>query len=537
MGKRFNITGVCTPDRDYMVDIKDRLETIRNMIDRGDYFTISRARQYGKTTTFRALEQYLAGDYLVVGIDFQLFSQDVFADENKFAVSFITYFLSVIKRLEKKRVILFSEETKECLKELTCLVGQSSLSLFTLFDSLSDFCSSMALPVVLLIDEVDSATDNQVFLDFLAQLRGYYLRRDMVTTFQSVILAGVYDIRNLKRKLRPEDESRTNSPWNIAVDFNVDMNFSVDGIAGMLAEYESDKRTGMNIDELAELLYQETGGYPFLVCRICKKLDEELVGSEGIETLSDAWTRKGFLMAERELLSERNTLFDSLWHQVEEYPRLREKLMDILFTGSDYPYNIYLPEIEIGVLLGLLKKNQHNNVVIANRIFETWLYNLFLSTEDMESLEIYQNSMMEKSSYIIQGHLNMRLILERFVLHFTDLYCERDQKFVEEQGRKLFLLYLRPILNGTGNYYIEAQTRDKKRTDVIIDYRGEQFIIEMKIWHGQEYHEKGEKQLSEYLDSYHLKKGYMISFCFNKKKEVGVKEVLIGDKVLVEALV
>lgn len=109
MGKRFNITGVCTPDRDYMVDIKDRLETIRNMIDRGDYFTISRARQYGKTTTFRALEQYLAGDYLVVGIDFQLFSQDVFADENKFAVSFITYFLSVIKRLEKKRVILFNE--------------------------------------------------------------------------------------------------------------------------------------------------------------------------------------------------------------------------------------------------------------------------------------------------------------------------------------------------------------------------------------------------------------------------------------------
>ena len=109
-----------------------------------------------------------------------------------------------------------------------------------------------------------------------------------------------------------------------SVDFNVDMNFSVDGIAGMLAEYESDKCTGMDIDELAEWLYQETSGYPFLVCRICKKLDEELVGSEEIGTLSDAWTKKGFLMAERELLSERNTLFDSLWHQVEEYPSLRE---------------------------------------------------------------------------------------------------------------------------------------------------------------------------------------------------------------------
>ena len=43
------------------------------------------------------------------------------------------------------------------------------------------------------------------------------------------------------------------------------------------------------------------------------------------------------------------------------------------------------------------------------------------------------------------------------------------------------MLYLRPIINGTGNYYIEARTRDLCRTDVIVDYNGEQYIIEMKI--------------------------------------------------------
>ena len=31
------------------------------------------------------------------------------------------------------------------------------------------------------------------------------------------------------------------------------------------------------------------------------------------------------------------------------------------------------------------------------------------------------------------------------------------------------------------NYYIEAQTRSLGRTDVVVDYQGEQFIIEMKI--------------------------------------------------------
>mgnify|MGYP000802982000 CR=1 FL=1 len=102
---------------------------------------------------------------------------------------------------------------------------------------------------------------------------------------------------------------------------------------------------------------------------------------------------------------------------------------------------------------------------------------------------------------------------------------------------KYFLLYLRPIINGTGNYYIEAETREQKRTDVVVDYRGEQYIIEMKIWHGQEYNTRGEKQLAEYLDAYHVNQGYMISFNFNQNKEIGVHEILIDDKKIIEAVV
>ena len=76
-----------------------------------------------------------------------------------------------------------------------------------------------------------------------------------------------------------------------------------------------------------------------------------------------------------------------------------------------------------------------------------------------------------------------------------------------------------------------------ERTDVIVDYGGEQFVIELKIWRGNAYNERGEKQLTDYLDYYHLKKGYMLSFNFNKKKEIGVKELVLGDKLLVEAVV
>ena len=133
--------------------------------------------------------------------------------------------------------------------------------------------------------------------------------------------------------------------------------------------------------------------------------------------------------------------------------------------------------------------------------------------------------------------LDMELVLKKFVEYFDEIYNEKDVNFIEKYGRKFFLLYLKPIINGTGNYYLEAQTRDARRTDVIVDYRGEQFIIELKIWHGNEYNERGEEQPSEYLDYYHKDTGYMLSFNFNKNKEIGVKEIKLGNKTIVEAVV
>ena len=76
-----------------------------------------------------------------------------------------------------------------------------------------------------------------------------------------------------------------------------------------------------------------------------------------------------------------------------------------------------------------------------------------------------------------------------------------------------------------------------ERTDVIVDYRGEQFVLELKLWRGNAYNERGEGQLLAYLDHYHLNKGYMVSYNFNKKKKIGVIKLAFGEKVLVEAIV
>lgn len=70
-----------------------------------------------------------------------------------------------------------------------------------------------------------------------------------------------------------------------------------------------------------------------------------------------------------------------------------------------------------------------------------------------------------------------------------------------------------------------------------MDYHGEQFIIELKVWRGNAYHERGENQLSDFLDYFHLNTGYMLSYNFNVNKEIGIREIQLGNRVLIEAVV
>lgn len=534
MNKKFNVAGLCVPQKHYMIDLNDRLIQIREMVAEGAYFTINRARQYGKTTMLHALTSFLKSEYLVVSMDFQKLGAAKFENENIFSLTFASYFLEEIS-MEISRSSAWENECNQI--QTLCRQKDSSYTLYELFKNINKICSVSSKPVVLMVDEVDSAANNQVFLDFLAQLRNYYLEREAkgTVTFQSVILAGVYDVKSLKSKIRPRDEQKTNSPWNIAADFDIDMSFSSQDISGMLKSYESDHHTGMNIPQIADLLYAYTSGYPFLVSRLCKLIDEKIAGSVDFPSKNDAWTKNGFLVAVRALLAEENTLFESLDNKLIDFPELKQMLKELLLLGKPIETIPGDLGIRMAHMFGFVTV-QNGFVHVANRIFETRLYNGFLAEESRNS-EISQLALEEKNGIIKNGQLDIDKLIRKFVEHYTELFGDYNETFLEDDGRRIFLLYIRPIINGTGNYYIETRTRNHRRTDLILDFRGQQTIIELKIWRGNEYNSRGEQQLSEYLDYYHLKKGYMISFNFNKKKQTGIHEIVLGDKLLVEAVV
>ena len=218
-----------------------------------------------------------------------------------------------------------------------------------------------------------------------------------------------------------------------------------------------------------------------------------------------------------------------------DYPQLQEMLQNILFGGIDFPFKRETPMVDLGVTFGFLK-DKNGIVAVSNRIFETQLYDMFLSEMAVNN-KMYMEASTNRNQFIVKDMLQMDLVMKKFYEYYEEIYAGNDQKFIEENGRKLFLLYLKPIINGTGNYYIEARTRDNRRTDIIVDYKGKRFIIELKIWRGEEYHVRGERQLFEYLDYYEEKKGYLLSFNFNKNKETGINELEFEGKRIFEVTV
>ena len=161
---------------------------IAKMVDKGFYFTINRARQFGKTTTLNMLKSALDSEYVVLSMSFESISEEGFSTEGKFVKTFS-------KLLVDKCEFSGLSIPSNILEELKKLNEETALD--ELFRILKRWIVVSDKPIVLIIDEVDSATNNQVFIDFLSQLRAGYISRatDGMPAFQSVILAGVTDVK------------------------------------------------------------------------------------------------------------------------------------------------------------------------------------------------------------------------------------------------------------------------------------------------------------------------------------------------------
>lgn len=520
MRKRFNVTGTCIPGRHYMVDTSYKLDKIIELIENEEYFIINRPRQYGKTTTLYLLEQRLnkMEGYLPIKISFESIDTESYREVSRFLSSVMLQFKNYFRFSQNKTLYNFIVE------KIDEIISMDKFSEF-----ITDLVEYSAKSVVLIIDEVDKSSNNQLFLDFLGLLRNKYLLRNEGKdyTFHSVILAGVHDVKSMKLKIRKDEEHKYNSPWNIASDFNVDMSFSKEEIETMLVDYVQDKKVTLDKDYFSQRLRFYTSGYPFLVSKLCKIIDENIMDEEKLE-----WKKEYMDMAVKEILKDDNTNFESLIKNVENNTELRVLVKKIIIDGMDIAFNKDNPIITMGITYGMFKR-ENDKVKIHNKIYEQRLYDYMSSIIETSTDVGYYN---ERSKFIKEdGTLDIKKVLIKFQEFLKHEYSEKRQAFLEEDGRLLFLAFISPIINGTGFAFKEVKGGEEKRFDIVITYEKKMYIIELKIWRGEEYHKKGLVQLGEYLDQYNLKEGYLLVFDFRKSGLFGkVEDVKVKDKNIVE---
>ena len=412
--KEFNTTGVCIPEKHYMVDISEKLAKIEKMVEKGRYFTINRPRQTGKTTTIYLLtKELIKKDYFVLKMSFEAKSTKIFTSEKRFIKSFLKEIERNIKfrvKKNKEKLLSLIKNKKDFLDNL------SELSYL-----ITDLVLMAEKEVVLIINEVDKSTNNQLFLDFLGILRNKYLLREQSEdkTFRSVILAGVHDVKNLKLKLRPDEERKYNSPWNIAVEFDIDMDFNVKEIKTMLKDYKEDRDVAMNINEIAKRIHYYTSGQPFLVSKLAEIVDNKIMP----EKVNNEWGIKDIDEAMKIILNQSNTNFESLVKNLENNKELYDLVNDIIIEGKRISYNLHNPVIEKGEIYGILKKD-NNLVRVHNKIYEQIIYNYMTSKiETNVEAEMYN---FRDNFISTSGKLNMKKVLTKFQQFIKKEYSDKD---------------------------------------------------------------------------------------------------------------
>jgi len=493
-----------------MVDITNKMKQIKEMIDYGDYFTINRGRQYGKTTLLRQLRRFLAEEYLVISMSFESWGDESFSTSEAFCQNFLSDVRQALKIVE------ISEDYQNQW------VDRAVSNFSELARHIEKMCQGKK--VVLMIDEVDKTSNNRVFLQFLGMLRAKFLDREdeVGTTFHSVILAGVYDIKNIKLKMIndglyiPEigENHLRNSPWNIAVEFKVDMAFSASEIKTMLIEYEKDYKTGMDLTIVAQELFDYTNGYPFMVSRLCQIIHQE---SQWL-----SWDVYGVRRAVSLFLREDNRLFSDMSKNLENHKDLYDLMYDVIILGLVRSFSFDSPIIEMAFRYGYITFNERHQVRIFNKVFETRMSNYFVAKNEI-------NSPGQKTSAVYHeiatdDEFNMVLCLKKFADFFNkDIFPTKDKQLLEIQYRISFLSYLKPLLNGVGHYHQESQLSDERRMDLVINYGRHEYLLELKRVFAESDRTEGLEQLLGYMNNRSTKTGYYLTFDFRKKSEPKVQ--------------
>ncbi|MDQ1351671.1 MAG: hypothetical protein QG657_1976, partial [Acidobacteriota bacterium] len=262
-------------------------------------------------------------------------------------------------------------------------------------------------------------------------------------------------------------------------------------------------------------IYYYSAGYPFLVSKLCKVIDEEILPRKQ----EKKWDLTDIDHAVQLTLKEDNTNFSSLIKNLENNPELYDLVFKVIMNEMEFSFNLHNPVINDGVIYGALKE-ENGKARVHNRLYEQLIYN-YMTSKLETSGSVKFNEYAFSGSYIAEnGSLDIEKVIRKFQEFMKEQYSNKDNSFIERNGRLLFLAFLKPIINGRGFDFKEVQISEERRIDVVITFGPRKYIIELKLWHGEQYHQKGIEQLCDYLEKQGERKGYLLIYDLRKESRL-----------------
>jgi len=284
-------------------------------------------------------------------------------------------------------------------------------------------------------------------------------------------------------------------------------------------DYINDKKIEMDIEQISKRIYFYTNGYPFLVSRVCKEIDERILPTKSTQN----WNLEDVEEAVKRIIKEDNTNFQSLVINLEHNKNLFDFVEKLILGSEKFNYSTTEPTMYLAYQYGLID-NKNNVVSIHNKIYQELITDYMVSKFKIESKKNNVSSEAVTSRYLTDdGKLLMDKVLLTFQRVIKEKYSNlevlKSDEFLEKDLRLLFLVFLNPIINGIGFSFKEVETGAEKKVDIVVTFENEKFVIELKLWYGESYHQKGIVQLKNYMKQENVEKGYMLIMDKSRNKE------------------
>ena len=507
--KFFNNAGPMILDDHYNISPIDRIDRVEiiSLIDQKKYFVLHAPRQTGKTSTLLALRDYLnkEGRYYCVYTNFETAQA---ARENiERGINSILYEIDSSIKFFNADIY---ERVSGLLEIIKGVAPESALSGY-----LKELCSRLDKPLVFFIDEIDSLVGDTL-ISVLRQIRSGYPARPAAFP-QAMILCGLREVRDYRIY---SDTSKAvitgGSAFNIKSESLRMGDFTKEEIKRLYIQHT--EYTGQKFaDDIWDYIWELTEGQPWLVNTLayeaCFRIEKDR---------SKKITRDIIERAKENIIINRMTHIEILIDKLRE-DRVRRVIEPILSSNDELDERLVKEEDILYVRdLGLIKKK--GNWAISNGIYKEIIpRELVYVTQTM----MYQ----DESRYIQAGRLNMGALLKAFQQFFrenSEVWLERfDYK---EAGPHLLLMaFLQRIINGGGRIFREYGL-GRKRMDIMVEFAGEKFCIELKVYRGgaaagdddedgkgatrayEAILAKGMEQLADYMDKCGAKEGNLIIF-------------------------